>query len=868
MKNKKSLVEYDLFAEFENVDSDNVITGAVTQAVASATRPAKIEDFGEKIGGARKDLYEAYHDLLRNAAAKEFEKLPLSKSFPAPNYLKLLERGVERWKVDAVRALRDSVPKKPARRSWIIREWVEAVQSLRDIAVSVLENKWTQAEFRAELDKIAANDTDYRFGLSLNEEIVPQIKDFMLMYEILGHESDCSSLKFDRIYSYKQEQAPNDTIALREREKPGFCYRLLCSGETKEDALTRYKMQDRHEEKIPREKKNPFKVYSWRHSNYYFVGCKVANDYVELKAPFADFDAAADYRDSHLAELEELLKKYREVPYEREAENTPRTGKLRRTGNVTPEEFQTTFGFRGVEFGEWVENKNRQENLNQAYDALTDLAEVLNLPTRALSLNGILGLAFGARGRGGKNAPLAHYEHEKAVINLTKKNGAGSLGHEWFHALDNYFGRQEIHAAVSMITRNTKLIFPRNISPEIVEALRLIRNVLKNSKLRERCRKLDKRRNTEYWTLPEEMAARSFEVYLREKLRANGIRNDYLVNYRSEDSWQQATESGVKMDETYPYPTADEIEDIKAAYDYLFDSIRFKAHDKEYELYSASSGKISDMLRETELLLPQELTTEQQILKKMSESVFGIEVKYFNGAPELHGRFDEDADIIYLNVKAETSIDWTFWHEAFHVMKNHAPELYADILSHVERHDCFSSQQIESYRAAVHQPEMSNAAVVEEMLADAFADMKTGRRIVDEMAEENLGLAKKFAAFTKKLLAGVKKFFRAEETVEKYPEVALTDSQFKNFVARIEENCSLQGETVGDKILRAGNIHHSPYEYSPTKQKKFDTEAAATLTKKFAPEAVRQAIQELSPLGHKDNRYSEEVLREVRSNGR
>ena len=134
-----------------------------------------------------------------------------------------------------------------------------------------------------------------------------------------------------------------------------------------------------------------------------------------------------------------------------------------------------------------------------------DLAEVLNLPSRALSLNGTLGLAFGSRGKGGKNAPLAHYEHEKVLINLTKKNGAGSLGHEWFHSLDNYFGRQETGTA-AMITGNINGSAPRHVSAEI-------------------------------------MAARTFEVS------------------HSEDSWQQTT--------------ASEIEDIKAAYDYLFDSIRF-----------------------------------------------------------------------------------------------------------------------------------------------------------------------------------------------------------------------------------------------------------------------------------------------------
>lgn len=61
------------------------------------------------------------------------------------------------------------------------------------------------------------------------------------------------------------------------------------------------------------------------------------------------------------------------------------------------------------------------------------------MPPKALSLNGELGLAFGARGRGGKDSGAAHYEPASVVINLTKKQGSGSLAHEWFHALDNYF---------------------------------------------------------------------------------------------------------------------------------------------------------------------------------------------------------------------------------------------------------------------------------------------------------------------------------------------------------------------------------------------------------------------------------------------
>ena len=42
---------------------------------------------------------------MKVALETEAERVPLSKSFPAPNYKKLLETGMASWKVEAVKAL-------------------------------------------------------------------------------------------------------------------------------------------------------------------------------------------------------------------------------------------------------------------------------------------------------------------------------------------------------------------------------------------------------------------------------------------------------------------------------------------------------------------------------------------------------------------------------------------------------------------------------------------------------------------------------------------------------------------------------------------------------------------------------------------
>lgn len=114
-------------------------------------------------------------------------------------------------------------------------------------------------------------------------------------------------------------------------------------------------------------------------------------------------------------------------------ENLPR----RIDRDVTADDFVKDLGFRGIEFGLWSAQDERQRILNMAYDGLMDLAEIMGVPPKAMSLNGTLGMAFGARG-GGRFA--AHYEPGKLVINMTKIRGGGSMAHEWAHALDHYFG--------------------------------------------------------------------------------------------------------------------------------------------------------------------------------------------------------------------------------------------------------------------------------------------------------------------------------------------------------------------------------------------------------------------------------------------
>jgi hypothetical protein len=126
--------------------------------------------------------------------------------------------------------------------------------------------------------------------------------------------------------------------------------------------------------------------------------------------------------------------------------NSIRAGDSRRMDgeDITPERMVQEIGIRGLNVGNWMKTPatrhEAQQHLNHAYDAFHDLAEILGVPVDALSLNGMLGLAIGAQGRGGSAA--AHFVPGLDEINITRTGGAGFLAHEMAHALDHYFAKQ------------------------------------------------------------------------------------------------------------------------------------------------------------------------------------------------------------------------------------------------------------------------------------------------------------------------------------------------------------------------------------------------------------------------------------------
>ncbi|PVY33322.1 hypothetical protein C8D82_15217 [Victivallis vadensis] len=549
---------------------------AAEKESAPKNRSGVIEDFGEKIEGARKDYAQKLSDASRNDPAA----VPLSQAFPEPDYDRLAESGIPARAVAVIHALRDSIGSKP-RNGWRMAQYTKQLQTIREMVRQIVNRELDSKQ----LDKVLENP------------LFNRIRESAELYEKLGHLKSLKGYRLSlgnySVFGGVEYKPPK--LIWTVSDSSGGRYRDVAFGDTREEAVENFRKYLDRETGEDRTRIK-FGIFQYRSgagaekAGKVFIGKKVGSNTIELKR----FDTAAEAREylgSHQQELEELLKLKQYVPATRSDVNRGRIGQDYRGGkDVTPEMFQEKFGFRGVQFGNWVgKTEERQQNLNEAYDALHDLAGLLNVSTQALSLNGELGLAFGARGKGGVDPASAHYEPDHVVINLTRRNGAGSLAHEWFHALDNYFSRKG-GVPTGYLSSGKRGDFA-GVRPEMVQAFRkVIAELHEKTGIFDRSERLDEVRSKPYWSTDIEVAARAFESYLHDRIEAAGGSSDYLVNLVGESAFTtdmlKAIGGKTDLQDVYPYPTQKESAAVRKIFDEFVGTLREKSENGRAVLFS------------------------------------------------------------------------------------------------------------------------------------------------------------------------------------------------------------------------------------------------------------------------------------------
>lgn len=349
----------------------------------------RIEDAGEKIGGARKDFSKSALRIADLADMNERERaecVTKDNVWPSRAISDYREAGVDARVALFLQYLRREFPAKPGKPE-LAEAYVELIQKLQEVMLTcrTYDDIESFDQKLAEAEILCISKNNYGKSTSMedrfNDVLYGSLNRAWPYIQRYFFDTPSGYRRAQQSYRGKLYQLNGEEVRAGDLDSDGF-YDLLSA--LKERTIERQKQSREN-----------------RSSD--------------------DPDKAALAR-PHLAKII------------RDGIPDERSGK-----DITGDDLLSDFGFRACEFGNWLPDTERQEVLNRAHDAFTSLSRILGVPKRALSLNGSLAIAFGSRGAGRSSA---HYECSRKVINLTRLRGAGSLAHEWWHALDDFVGEK------------------------------------------------------------------------------------------------------------------------------------------------------------------------------------------------------------------------------------------------------------------------------------------------------------------------------------------------------------------------------------------------------------------------------------------
>lgn len=408
-----------------------------------------IQDFGEKIGGAKKDLWKSrglgIADIIEWNDAEKEKYITKNNIWPTPDYEKLVDEGYSKTALYFIKVVKDSLPTKPQ------NYLSDKEESQKGFIEFITHCKEKLLEVKTENDikffnKSIFTETEYGQKF-MSDYFGPKKKVERAVYRLNPENFRNEAIKKGFLFTYEDKirnsiekfNLNDSNVSIGNDISHGYNHERL-----RIDVKTMYGTMFLYTPETPplnqRDFYNTHKhllVYQHQIMNAFETAAEL-DYYIEqvVSKAVKEHEELENKKQEELAnEPDKPKRKTKLVPPQ--LEHIQRTGtEVRTKTSIEGQDFLDDFKIKGGEFGNWLNELDRQTNMNFAYDSFKDLAIALDIKDEDVSLGNRLNIAFGARGSG---SALAHYEPDREVINLTKMKGAGSLAHEYGHALDNIF---------------------------------------------------------------------------------------------------------------------------------------------------------------------------------------------------------------------------------------------------------------------------------------------------------------------------------------------------------------------------------------------------------------------------------------------
>ena len=521
-------------------------------------------EFGQKIGGSRRDMWAKsvnVHDLPEMSDAEKVAFIKKDAVWPKPNYEAMLSEGREKSVVYYIKHIRDAIAPDidSAKKAEL---YVEAMNKLKD---SLLEKVYKEEDIRAFYRNFISNEY-WVTGSNKKRRV-----------EYLSVTEAFRVLNCSRVLKALQLTPANARYAAA---KKGF---LMSDDERMLWNINYFVVACDNIREMDVSKSHWIKYGA--SGNHVYVRNLDSGYIKEIRDAHGKYVLILDEMYMGIYDTEEKAKAYvlstrKADPNETEKAQPVRRkksfcyAKLESLVHHTGDDYLSDFGFRGGEFGNWVSNSERQINLDRGYTALRNLADALGIEPSDISLGGKLGIAFGARGKGGK--AVAHYDPVYKCINLSKFSGAGSLAHEFAHSLDFVLGEQ-----IGGMNRSFMQMWDdrwhgrlKSVCPEAYDVCRAMfyrENGYTEFYINSKKMGGIYAKDSGYWDCAVEMFARAFAAFC-----ADRVKDDYLCGH---------SESAVGIDENgerfSAVPNGEERRIINSAIERLVNALfKKKAEEK------------------------------------------------------------------------------------------------------------------------------------------------------------------------------------------------------------------------------------------------------------------------------------------------